>query len=61
MTTWSANAGTPTDLMLVPNCADQNTGLARCDHRSAGVLIMLCAAIWAWVTALPQCSSASNW
>jgi hypothetical protein len=61
MTTWSAYVGTPTDLMLVPNCADQNTGLAKCGHRSAGALTMLWAAACAWVTALPQCSSARNW
>src|SRR5215469_2594541 len=58
---WSAKVGTPTDLMFVPNCCDQNTGVARCGQWSPGRLTMLCAATSAWVTALPQCSSARNW
>ena len=61
MTTWSANVGTPTDLMSTPNWLDQNTGSDRCGQRRACPVTMLCAAISAWATAFPQCSSARNW
>ncbi len=53
--------GTPTDLMFTPNIDDQKAGIHRCGRRSAPWQIMLCAAVSACATALPQCSSDRNW
>ena len=53
--------GTPTDLMLTPNWEDQKAGTHMCGRRSVLALIMLCAAISACATALPQCSRERNW
>lgn len=53
--------GTPTDLMFTPNWEDQKAGTQMWGRRSALSLSMLCAAVSAWETALPQCSRDRNW
>lgn len=53
--------GTPTDLMLTPNWADQKYGVHGCGRRRSPGLIMLWAPTSACATALPQCSRDRNW
>src|SRR6516225_2121841 len=57
----SPNEGTPTDLILTPNCPDQLVGTIRWARRSSSSLTMLCAATAAPSTALSQCSIDRNW
>src|SRR5580698_4266611 len=56
----SPNEGTPTDLMLVPNCPDQKAGTKRCGRRLVSSLTMLLPATSAPRTALSQCSIERN-
>jgi hypothetical protein len=57
---WPASDGTPTDLMFVPNCTDQNAGTLTCARRSGSSQIMVFAATCAAPTAFSQCSRARN-